>query len=192
MARFRFPMFLKFWVGCSVLAALLIIGGVLVVRSETRQRTRTYYLEKHFKRYLEYQAGLGRAVSSVADLIAADPRLRQGLANPGGATGTPEAATGPAAAAQQMFEQISGKNGIRPDLMLVFDQQGLVYASPDSPIGAGDLRELEPVNKVRQGVAFFNKILIHQGTVVQLAGVPITAPGEKRVVGGLIIGVDVE
>ena len=193
MARFRFPMFLKFWVGCSVLAALLIIGGVLVVRSETRQRSRTYYLEKHFKRYQEYQAGLGRSVSSVADLIAADPRLRQGLAGPpSGATGMPEGATGgAAAAAQQMFEQISGKNGIRPDILLVFDQQGLVWASPDSPIDGGDLRELEPVNKVRQGVAFFNKVLIHPGGAIQLAGVPITAPGEKRVVGGLIIGIDI-
>ncbi|HEU5059766.1 MAG TPA: HAMP domain-containing methyl-accepting chemotaxis protein [Kofleriaceae bacterium] len=191
MARLRFPMFLKFWFGCTVLATLLIVGGVLVVRSETRQRSRTYYLEKHFKRYQEYQAGLGRAVSSVADLIAADPRLRQGLGG-GGSTGMPEgAAGGPAAAAAEMFEKVSGKNGIRPDLFLVFDQQGLVWSSPESPVDAGDLRELEPVNKVRQGVAFFNKVLIHPGGAIQLAGVPIMAAGEKRVVGGLIIGIDV-
>ena len=64
MSRFRFPMFLKFWIGCSALAALLIAGGVLVVRSETRMKSRGNYLEKHFKRYQDYQEGVGHAVSS--------------------------------------------------------------------------------------------------------------------------------
>lgn len=30
MARFRFPMFLKFWIGCTLLATLLIVGGLIV------------------------------------------------------------------------------------------------------------------------------------------------------------------
>src|SRR6185503_19205422 len=181
MARFRFPMFLKFWVGCAMLAALLIVGGVLVVRSETRMKSRGNYLEKHFKRYEEYQEGVGRAVSSVADVLASDMRLRQALTGEGG---------GAAAIAQQMYEQVSGKNGVRPELFVVFDQQGLVWAPPESPIDADDLRELEPVGRVRQGTAFFNKVLIHHGHALQLAGVPIPAAGEKRVVGGLLIGVD--
>jgi len=182
MARFRFPMFLKFWVGCAMLAALLIVGGVLVVRSETRMKSRGNYLEKHFKRYEEYQEGVGRAVSSVADVLASDMRLRQALT--GGGEGNA------AAIAQQMYEQVSGKNGVRPDLFVVFDQQGLVWAPPESPIDADDLRELEPVGRVRQGTAFFNKVLIHHGRALQLAGVPIPAAGEKRVVGGLLVGVD--
>jgi methyl-accepting chemotaxis protein len=192
MARFRFPMFLKFWVGCSLLAALLIAGGVLVVRSETRQRSRTYYLEKHFKRYLEYQANIGRAVSAVADLVSADEPLRQAMLGPT-ATGMPVGPQATAASiAEQMFQRVSGKNGIRPDLMVVFDQQGLVWASPESPIRADDLRELEPVGRVRQGTAFFNKVLVHGGRAIQVAGVPIMAPGEKRVIGGLLLGVNVE
>ena len=194
MARFRFPMFLKFWVGCSVLAALLIVGGVLVVRSETRQRTRTYYLEKHFKRFLEYQQNIGRAVSSVGDLIAGDPRVRQAVAGGGAATGGAEGApqAGAQAVAEQLFADISGRNGIKPDLMLLFDQQSLLWASPDSPIRPDDMRELESVSRVRQGTAFFNQVLVHQGRAIQVAGVPIAAPGEKRVVGGLLLGVDLE
>jgi methyl-accepting chemotaxis protein len=188
MARLRFPMFLKFWVGCAALAGLLIAGGVLVVRSETRMKSRGNYLEKHFKRYQEYQEGVGRAVSSVADALASDLRLRQALSGGAPADGTP----GAPALAQEMHEQISGKNGIRPDLFVVFDQQGLVWAAPDAPIDAGDLRELEPVGRVRQGTAFFNKVLIHRGRAIQLAGVPIAAAGEKRVVGGLLLGVDLE
>ncbi len=193
MARFRFPMFLKFWVGCSILAALLIVGGVLVVRSETRQRTRTYYLEKHFKRFLEYQQSIGRAISSVGELIAGDPRVRQAVAGGGAGGGAAEGAAPAApAVAEQLFAELSGKNGIRPDLFMLFDQQSLLWTSPESPIRADDLRELEAVSRVRQGTVFFNKVLVHQGRAIQLAGVPITAPGEKRVVGGLLIGVDLE
>ncbi|HEY8144661.1 MAG TPA: hypothetical protein VIG06_18410, partial [Kofleriaceae bacterium] len=193
MAGIRFPMFLKFWVGCSILAALLIVGGVLVVRSETRQRTRTYYLEKHLKRFQEYQQSIGRAVSSVGDLIAGEPRVRQavagGVATGSVGVGSPQTAQ---AVGEQVFADISGRNGIKPDLMLLFDQQSLLWASPDSPIRADDLRELEAVSRVRQGTAFFNKVLLHQGRAIQVAGVPVMAPGEKRVVGGLILGVDLE
>ncbi|HUS63491.1 MAG TPA: methyl-accepting chemotaxis protein [Kofleriaceae bacterium] len=193
-------MFLKFWIGCAVLAGLLIAGGVLVVRSETRMKSRGNYLEKHFKRYLDYQEGLGRAVSSVADVMASDMRLKQAL------VGQPPIVTGPAPAtppppvtgasaavlAEQLHDQMNGKNGLRPDLFLVFTQDSLVYASPDSPINAANLREIEPVARVRQGTAFFNKLLIHEGKALQVAGVPVTAPGEKRVIGGILLGVGVE
>jgi methyl-accepting chemotaxis protein len=192
-------MFLKFWIGCAVLAGLLIAGGVLVVRSETRMKSRGNYLEKHFKRYLDYQEGLGRAVSSVADVMANDMRLKQGLVgSPGMYTGPvpltapPAETTAAKKLAEELFDQMNGKNGLRPDLFLVFTQDSLVYASPDSPVRAEDLRELEPVARVRQGSAFFNKLLIHEGKAVQLAGVPVTAPGEKRVIGGILVGVSIE
>ena len=187
MARFRFPMFLKFWIGCSALAALLIAGGVLVVQNETRSRGRSYYLKKHFERFLGYQDGLGRAMSSVADVLAADLDLRRALAGgaePGGASA--------AELAEAMHVQVSGKSGLRPDLFVLFDQGGLVWRSPTSPIGPDDLRELEPVARVRQGSALFNRTLIHGGEAVQVTGVPVLAPDGTRVVGGLLIGVAAE
>jgi methyl-accepting chemotaxis protein len=201
MARFRFPMFLKFWIGCTLLASLLIVGGLLVVQSESRTTQRAYYLEKHFERYVKYQEGLGRAAASVAAILATDERLRQAMAGAGEAAGAaPDAPAAPPVAreraaarlAEAMFQQTAGKNGLRPGLFLLFDQQDLVWASPDSPIDEGDLRELEPVARVRQGRSFFNQVLIHEGQAIQVTGVPIQAPGEKRVVGGLILGIPIE
>jgi methyl-accepting chemotaxis protein len=192
MAHLRFPMFLKFWIGCAALAALLIAGGVLVVRSETRMRSRGAYLDKHFKRYQEYQEGLGKAVSSVAEVLAADRNLRRALAGGGTADETAGAGESAAAVAEAMYEQLSGKNAIRPDLFLVIDDRELVWSPPNSPVPAADVRELEPVARVRQGTAFFNKVLVHNGHAVQLAGVPILHPSDKRVVGGLLIGIAVE
>jgi methyl-accepting chemotaxis protein len=196
MARIRFPMFLKFWIGCTLLATLLIVGGLLVVQSETRVRRRTTYLEKHFDRYVKYQEGLGRAAASVAEVLSRDERLRQAIAGETGGEGAPAepaAEVTPAAAlAEAMFTQISGRSGIRPDLFLLFDGQDLVWASPESPIGAADLRELEPVARVRQGRSFFNQVLIHDGRAIQLAGAPVYAPRSKRVVGGLLLGISID
>jgi methyl-accepting chemotaxis protein len=202
MPRFRFPMFLKFWIGCTALASLLIVGGLIVVQNESRAVNRTTFLEKHFDRYMDYQAGLGRGVASVAAVLAADDRLRQAMAgaasasatdSSGGPAAEPPAQTRPAAAlAEKMFEQVSGKNALQPGVFLLFDDQELVWAAPESPIGPEDMRELEPVARVRQGRAFVNQILIHDGKAIQLAGTPIYAPGEKRVVGGLILGIPVE
>jgi len=195
MARFRFPMFLKFWIGCTLLASVLIVGGLLVVQSESRVANRAYYLEKHYERYVKYQEGLGRAAASVAEVLAGDERLRQAMAgaqsDAAGVPGAPVARTA-AALAESMFDQVSGKNSLQPGLFLLFDGQDLVWVSPDSPIRAADLRELEPVARVRQGRAFFNQVLIQDGRGLQITGVPVYAPGERRVVGGIMLGIPVE
>src|SRR5690606_8729655 len=78
--RVRIPMFFKFLAGCLLLAILLIIGGSVVVHLQTTMRRDPNYLARHFKRYLEYQQGLGRALSSVTDLLANEPLLREALA----------------------------------------------------------------------------------------------------------------
>ena len=200
MVRFRFPMFLKFWIGCTLLATLLIVGGLLVVRNETRTATRGSFIERHYERYMKYQEGLGRAVAAVADFLAHDPRLARALAGSGASAGAAGAAPGEGAAdeasavkvAESMYEQLAGRSSLRPGVFLVFDEQDLVFASPDSPIDAADLRELEPVTRIRQGGAFFNEVLIHDGQALQVTGVAVHAPGEKRVVGGLLIGIPVE
>jgi methyl-accepting chemotaxis protein len=187
--RMRFPMFFKFWLGCSILASLLIVGGFLVVRSETKMKSRGNYLAKHFKRYQNYQAGLGQAVSSVADVLASDLTLRNAITG-GGEPG--EVGDTPQAIAKSMFDRISGKSSLRPDLFVVFDSnRGLLYSPPKSIVGEEDLRTLEPVSRVVKGDTFFNKMLVHEKSAFQLAGVPIKAPDGNTVVGGLLIGVDV-
>ena len=53
--RLRMPMFYKFFAGCALLALLLIFAGMLIVRHESKMRSRVDYLGKHYKRYLGYQ-----------------------------------------------------------------------------------------------------------------------------------------
>ncbi len=187
-------MFWKFLVGCLTLAFLLILGGYFVVRSETRMKSRGYYLEKHFKRYLNYQAGLGRAVASAADREAADPTLRRALAEPP-VSATDSTADYPAATdiLERAFKIYSDKNGIQPDVMLVFDDKyRMVWSSPDSPIHSGELRELLAVNRIHDGMAFFNKVLIVHERAIQIAGVPIRNMVDDSVVGGILMGVYLE
>ncbi|HLU69069.1 MAG TPA: HAMP domain-containing methyl-accepting chemotaxis protein [Kofleriaceae bacterium] len=197
MTRIRFPMFLKFWVGCFSLAALLIAGGVLVVQKETRSRGRSYYLKKHFQRYVAYQEAMGRALSSVTDVLAADGDLRRALAGAqaAGEAGAASAAvpsTGAAAIAQTLHDQVSSKSGVRPDLFLLFDERGLVWRSPSTPIEADDLRQLEPVARARQGGAILGSTMVAGGHAYQISAVPVLAPGGERVVGGVLLGVALE
>ncbi len=193
MARngIRINMFWKFLAGCLLLAGLLLLGGYLVVRSETRMKSRGNYLEKHFKRYLNYQDGLGRAVSSVTDREANEPELRRALTPHADADGKTIIDRQHAAELiGNVFKILSDKNSLQPDVMVLFDKNGgLIWASPDSPIQSSDLRELEAVARVRTGSAFFNKVLIHRGVALQIAGVPIRAVGSDDVVGGIITGV---
>ena len=189
----RIGMFWKFLAGCLLLAGLLLLGGYLVVRSETKMESRGDYLKKHFDRYLAYQDGLGRAVSSVADREANEPELRRALTPTTGADGQVQVdVAGAARRMDAVFKVLSGDNALQPDFMLLFDRHGgLVWASPESIVKAADLRELEAVARVRTGQAFFNKLLIHGGRAMQIAGVPVKHAAAEEVVGGIVVGVDV-
>ncbi|HUH04546.1 MAG TPA: methyl-accepting chemotaxis protein [Kofleriaceae bacterium] len=190
----RIPMILKFLLGCLTLAGLLILGGYMVVRSETGMKSRGDYLAKHFKRYLNYQDGLGQAVSSIADREANEPELRKALTPRSLVAGEPPQVDTKRASAiiSNVFEILAGENSIKPDLMVLFDKNGqMIWASPNSTIQSADMRELEAVARVRTGSAFFNKMLIHRGAALQIAGVPVRAEGSDEVVGGIIVGVDV-
>lgn len=196
----RVPMFLKFWLGCSILAALLIIGAYLVVRAETKMKSRGDYLAKHFKRYEQYQAGLGQAVSSVANVLASDSDLIRALSTspptkvPDAESGVPSetvASIAPQDVAKSIYSRISGKQSIAPDMFVVFSKNELVWSAPKMAITADELQELEPVARIRGGQAFFNKVLILRGQALQIAGLPIRDLSGD-LIGGLIVGVHVE
>ena len=202
VSALRIPMFFKFLVGCLTLAALLIAGGILIVRSETKMKSRGDYLGKHFTRYVESLDDVGRTLSAVADMAANDATLRAAMS--GSRAATPAAVEGGGAIpkpasqsatviAEGIFKVLSGKNSVQPDLMVVFTSDGqLVWASPGSVIDADDIKELRVTAWVREGSAFFNKMLVEDGVVFQSAGVPIRRPDSEDVIGGLIIGVRVE
>lgn len=198
--RIRVPMFFKFLAGCLFLALMLIAGFSWRLYHETKMRSRGNYLAKHFKRYVEYQKGLGEALSAVTELLAHDVLLRRSLAEPrqAGAAGPtgPEAQQSAADIAAQAFQLLSGKNSIKPDLMLVFDSAGeLVWSRltrDPGTVDPQDLDDMKAVAKVRSGDSIHNKVLIYDGRPYVAAGAPVRSPAGKELIGGLVLGVALE
>jgi methyl-accepting chemotaxis protein len=185
--KLRFPMFLKFLVGCLLLASLLIVGGTYVVKNETQLRSRGNYLQKSVRRLQGYVERIGRGMSGTLELLASDPELRASLAG----TPAPGAQTAdPTAIAKAMYEQLSSKNGMQPDLFAVFTPANkLVWTPTGSPIKQDDLAELAAVEKVRSGGTFPHRMQMHNGVPYQVSALPIRAPGSDQIVGGILTGV---
>ncbi len=189
--RLRFPMFLKFLIGCLVLAGVLIYGGASLVKDTAKMKSRGNYLKKHFKRYKSYQEAVGTAISSAVDRIAASDELARALGR--AAAGDVVAPTGPSAAdigAREM-KLLSRENALQPDLFAIigFKPDRLAYASKGSVISADDLADAEPITRLRTGGAYFNKVLLHKGRAIQISGVAVKN-GDGEAVGGVILGVD--
>ncbi len=189
----RVPMFLKFWLGCSTLAALLIIGAFLVVRAETKMKSRGDYLAKHFNRYEQYQEGLGQAVSSVAKVLATDKELISALAPSQDATelATPSTSISPQSVSEALFQRVSGKKAIRPDMFVTFSMSKLIWSDPVTKLEADDLQELEPVARIRSGQAFYNKVLILNNQALQIAGLPVR-DSSGNLLGGILVGIRID
>ncbi len=188
--RMRVPMFFKFLAGCLLLAFVLIFGGSVVVHSLTQMKSRGNYLNKHFKRYLKYQQGLGRALVSVTDLVASSPALRVAMTD----DRPPDSMTA-SQLAEQAFEILQSENAVQPDLALLFDAQGnhvwsKILGDPKGAFSPGDMGKMEAVARVARGTTLLDMLLIHNDRAYQIAGVPLREPdnGGKQIVGGLIIG----
>jgi len=192
----RFPMFLKFLVACLVLAGLLIAGGTYVVKTETRFRNRGNWLAKHLRRYHGYQERVGRGMTGTLEILAGNPQLTAALMAPGDQT-PPEAAAPPpptvAGVAAAMYERLSSKNGLNPDLFAVFSPSGrLLWANKGSGLSADAAAELAAVDKVRAGNLFNHRIQLVDEVPYQISALPLRAPGGDQIVGGLLIGVKLQ
>jgi methyl-accepting chemotaxis protein len=197
-------MFLKFLVGCLLLATALIVGGIYVVRSETQRAARSSYVEEQANRYLAALGWMGRALGSVTDVLAHDAELARALAAP--ATGAPgpaapagavapgAAGASPAAAvAAALHERVAGRSDLPVTMFAVFDAAGdLVWAAPGSAIDGEDLRELEPVARVRHGSELPGRLLVHDGRALQIAGYPVRDRAGGAVRGGVLLGVPLD
>jgi len=199
MKGLRIPMFVKFLVGCLLLASFLIVGSTYVFQQETRLRARGNFLQKSVRRLAGYIDRVGRGMTGQVELLASDVELRRALTPPAAAppptdprTETPPPARpDPAARAAQMNEYMMGKNGLKPDLFALFSATNkLIYKSPTTPFGEGDLPELAVVEKVRGGSVFAHNIHVLGGVPYQVSGVPIRIG--DQVVAGLVVGVKLE
>ena len=204
--RFRLPMFFKLLIGCLTLAALLIVGGTYVVKNETRLRSRGNYLAKARRRLDGYVERVGRGMTGMVELLTDDDELRAGVAgipsrletNLGSGSASAAAAaamdqTSGAAHAKEMFESLNGHNGLQPDLFAVFTVTNhMIWTPAGSPIKEQDLPELAPVEKVRNGSVFPHRVVIFQGIAYQVSAAPIHAPNSDKIVGGMLMGEQLE
>jgi methyl-accepting chemotaxis protein len=208
--RRRFPIFTKIFLSCLALAGTMIALSYGYARYRESKMGRGRYLETYLKRYADYQQGMGDALASVADIIAADATLRLSLSPETKASAAVESMMGGADAkrageiddeareraaerAAEILDSLSGKNAVAPTLFVVFDRHArLVFMPPETPIVPGELRELEAVARVRAGNAFFNKLMLQKGKVYQVAGVPIRLWNGADVAGGILLGVPIE
>ncbi|HET7503863.1 MAG TPA: HAMP domain-containing methyl-accepting chemotaxis protein, partial [Kofleriaceae bacterium] len=215
--KLRFPMFFKFLVGCLTLAGLLIFGGTLVVRNETRLRSRGNYLQKQERRLEGYIERVGRDMTAMLELVASDDELRRALSEPAapttsaapgagaGAAAAPGAgaAAAPAAApagaadsaashARQIYDALSAKTGLAPDVFALFTQTNrLKFAAPPKVLDEQALPTVAAVEKARGGSVFAHRIQVMGGVPYQVSALPIRGDRDQ-VLGGILVGVKLQ
>jgi methyl-accepting chemotaxis protein len=211
----RVPMFFKFLIGCLALAALLIVGGAFVVRNETRLRSRGNYLQKQDRRLYGYLERVGRDMTATLELLVTDEELREAMAQAARAAaepevpraragaapaaGAPPGATGAEAAdraaiehARQMYEALSSKAGLRPDVFALFTPANrLKFVAPTKSLDEQVLPAIAAVEKARGGSAFSHRIQVIDGVPYQMSALPIRGDRDQ-VVGGMLVGVKLE
>ena len=184
----RFPMFLKFLLACLLLTGLLVFGGTWLVRSKSQFQNRGNFLVKQLKRYQFYQERSGRALTGSVELLASDPLLRAAVATQTAPPTTPPP-TELATIASSVYERLSSKNSIQPDVMLVFDASGRqLWAPKGSPIDPKSLSTIAAVEKARAGSPFTHRIQVIDTTAYQITALPIRAPSSDQIVGGILLG----
>ena len=213
--KLRFPMFLKFLLACLLLAGMLIFGGTMVVKDQAVLRARGNWLVKHLRRYEFYQEKAGKGMTGIVELIVGDPELRAAVANAGKGAAlpppdkapekaapaapatapAPEVSDGPTLAilGKAIFDRLSSKNSIQPDLFAIFNANGkLLYTSPNTMLDANATSSVAGIEKARSGSTFMHRISLIEGTVYQVTAMPIRAPGQEQVVGGLLVAVKLQ
>jgi len=199
--KLRFPMFFKFLVGCLALAALLIVGGTVVVKNETRLRSRGNYLQKQARRLDGYTERVGRDMTATLELLASDDELSQRMAQ--AATVAADASPAQVAAAEagnaaaigharQMYDALSSKNGMKPDVFALFTTTNrLKFVAPAKVLDQQSLPVLAAVEKARGGSVFAHRIQMLDGVPYQMSAAPIR--GDKdQIVGGMLVGVKLQ
>jgi methyl-accepting chemotaxis protein len=181
--KLRFPMFFKFLVGCLALAALLIIGGTYVVKNETRFRSRGNYLQKQSRRLAGYMDRAGRGMTGTVEILASDDEIQKIDSDPAAA----------AAHCKEAYEGMLAKNGVQPDVFVVFTTANKVVFAPEGTlINENDLPELAAAEKVRTGTVFAHRIQMLNGVPYQMSAAPIRDPKNNQVIGGMIAAVKLQ
>ena len=216
--KLRFPMFLKFLVACVALALMLIFGGAFLVKKESTFRNRGNWLFKHWHRYDFFQERTGRDMTGALELLAGDSGLRTALENttsklleapppaPAPATGGGAPAAPALAPAEPrdvhkeleksikpIHDRLMSKNGIQPDLFVVFSPAGRALWWPkETPIDVKLLNQVAAVEKARAGTPFAHRVQIIDGKAYQVSALPVRGADGEAIVGGVMLGVTLQ
>jgi methyl-accepting chemotaxis protein len=189
--KLRVPLFFKFLIGCLALAALLIVGGTLVVKNETRLRSRGNYLQKQDRRLAGYTDRVGRDMTATLELLASDDEICKAMAQAGDPAPAVATAGSEAAVlhARQMYRALSSKNGMAPDVFALFTPTNrLRFAAPPHVLDEQALPLLAAVEKARGGSVFAHRVQLIDGVPYQMSAMPLR-DDKDRVVGGMLVGV---
>ncbi len=190
--QLRFPMFLKFLFACLLLAGLLLFGGTLVVKQKSQFANRGAFLVKHLRRYEFFQDRTGRGLSATTEIVAGENNLREALAKAAGLAVDANDVDLPGTS-QSLLDRISGTNGIRPDVFIVFNAAGkMLWAPPKSPISAAQMASIAAVEKARGGGMFAHQLQVVDNVAYQVSAMPVHALGTEQTVGGVMIGVKLQ
>jgi methyl-accepting chemotaxis protein len=199
--KLRFPMFGKFLLGCLLLAGLLIVGGTLVFKDETRFKYRGNFLAKTVRRLEGYVDRIGKNMTGITELLADDAELRAALWRPDGAPAAVPGPTAPASTissdpgvvAKGMYATLMAGNGLRPDVFaIVSTANRMIWASPNDPLSTANLGEIAAIEKARNGSVFAHRLQVIGGVAFQISAAPIRAPGSDEIIAELVIGVRLE
>src|SRR5262245_39314208 len=167
-------MFAKFLVGCLALAALLIIGGTYLLKSETQMRSRGNYLAKGVRRLAGYVERVGQGMTGTLEILSADPELRAALAPAPGETEPEARARRVEAVGRRMLEQLTAKNGLGPDLFAIFSPTNeLLFTIPRSPLVQPELPQLGVVTQARSGSVVAHRVQMLRGVPYQVSALPV-------------------
>jgi len=192
--KLPFPLFLKFLLACVVLAGLLIFGGTLVVKEKSRFADRGAFLVGQLHRYEAFQDQLGSAQTGTTEILASEINLlRESLGKDAGLPIMEEDAI-LEPTARSLYERVSGKNGIDPDLFLIFGKTGkLLWAPPNSPVTAAQMSQIAAVEKAREGGVFAHRTQVIDNVAYLVTALPVYAPIPRTdtQVGGILVGIKV-
>jgi len=202
----RVPIWAKIGLSCLVLSEAIV--GVMYLqakRAAMAGQDRGPFLQRMYERTQEYLKSQGGALEMVAQIVARQPEVRAALdseAAPAPATGVGPmpvpglggSSDGAAGAAQARLQSaldllgasMEGDSPVHPDLIIVVDRDGNASVPKGSPIAAADVAALVPAKNAREGAYFARELMLHNGILYMVAGVPVRAG--DRLLGGVLIG----
>lgn len=211
---------MKIFGACTLITAFAAgsTGAMSYYILQQGRRDRGNFLDKHIKRYLDYEKGVGRSIEAVAQIAATDPRVRNlldpdrtprpspprptvapagGRAAVGGSDETKKTTSRQKDRRHIKATLRSVLRGVRaafdPQLMLVIDaSRRTLFRYPQKGLKIQPERQRVCADVLNQ-IPVAGEILVLGGHAYLVSGAPIMSKKTKgKVLGAVLIGVNIE